>query len=186
LIRVIGVIRVPLPRDDMKSDLVKRSMKKRLPAIVTILLIAGALVFFAARQRLKTAEPGYNASNPESVVWRMSDAARAGDAQAYLNCFDGGLRRNLEKTVAEMGERKFGEYLKRLNEEITGIAVSDLDLTGGAGAKLRVEFVYRGKNEAQQHHLVLRDGAWKIDRVDESERIKTLIPYGADAAGKEY
>jgi hypothetical protein len=160
-------------------------MKKRLPVIVTVLLIVGALVFFAARQRLKTADPGFNVANPESVIWRMSDAARTGDVEAYLNCFDGELRRNLEKTVADMGERKFGEYLKRLNEEITGIAVSDLKLTGEAIADLRVEFVYRGKNEAQQHYLVLRDGAWKIDRVDESERIKTLIPYGADATGKE-
>jgi len=160
-------------------------MKKRLPAIVTMLLIAGALVFFAARQRLKTADPGFKAANPESVIWRMSDAARIGDVEAYLNCFDGELRRTLKKTVVEMGEREFGAYLKRLNEEITGIAVSDLKLTGEAGANLRVEFVYRGKNEAQRHYLVLRDGAWKIDRVDESERIKTLIPYGADATGKE-
>jgi len=160
-------------------------MKKRLPAIVTMLLIAGALAFFAARQRLKTADPGFNAANPESVIWRMSDAARTGDVEAYLNCFEDELRRNLEKTVADMGERKFGEYLKRLNEEITGIAVSGLKLTGEASANLRVEFVYRGKNDAQQHYLVLRDGAWKIDRVDESERIKTLIPYGADATGKE-
>jgi len=160
-------------------------MKKRLPAIVTVLLIAGALFFFAARQRLKTGESGLNAANPESVIWRMSDATRAGDIQAYLDCFDGELRRNLEKTVADMGERQFTEYLRRLNEEITGIAVSDLDRMGEAGAKLRVEFVYRGKNEAQQHHLILRDGAWKIDRVDESERVETLIPYGADATGKE-
>ncbi len=160
-------------------------MKKRLPAIATVLLIAGAVVFFTTRQRLKTAEPGFNAANPESVIWRMSDATRDGEIQAYLNCFDGELRRNLEKTVAEMGERKFSEYLKRLNEEITGIAVSDLDRMGEAGAKLRVEFVSRGKNEVQQHHLIQRDGVWKIDRVDESERIKTLIPYGADATGKE-
>src|SRR5262245_42186221 len=160
-------------------------MKNRLPAIVTVMLIAGALVFFIARQRLKTAEPSFNAASPESVIWRMSDAARVGDVEAYLNCFDGELRRNLEKTFAEMGERKFGEYLKRLNEEITGIAVSELKLTGEAYTNMRMEFVYRGKNEAQQHYLVLRDGAWMIDRVDESERIKTLIPYGADATGKE-
>jgi hypothetical protein len=160
-------------------------MKKRLPTIVTVLLIAGALVFFALRQRSKNAESGFNATTPESVIWRMSDAARASDVEAYLNCFDGELRRNLEKTVTEMGERKFGEYLKRLNEEVTGIAVSDLKLTGEGGAKLRVEFVFRGKNEAQQHHLILRNGAWKIDRVDESERVKTLIPYGTDATGKE-
>ena len=102
-------------------------MKKRLPAIVTVSIIAGALVFFAARQRSKIADPGFNAANPESAVWRMSDATRVGDGEAYLNCFDGELRRNLIKTAAEMGEQKFGEYLKRLNEEITGIAVSDLD-----------------------------------------------------------
>jgi hypothetical protein len=160
-------------------------MKKRLPATVTVLLIAGALIFFAARQRSKTADPSFNGASPESVIWRMSDATRAGDVEAYFNCFDGELRRNLTKTAAEMGEQKFGEYLKRLNEEITGIALSDLKLTGEAGANLRVEFVYRGKNEAQRHYLVLRDGAWKIDRVDESERIKTLIPYAADATGKE-
>ena len=161
------------------------NMKKRLPAIVTMLLIAGALIFFAARQRLRSAGPGFNAADPESVIWRMSDAARAGDVEAYLNCFDGELRRTLEKTMAEMGGRQFSGYLKRLNEEITGIAVSDLKLTGEAGANLRVEFVYRGKNESQEHHLILRDGVWKIDRVDESERVKTLIPYGEDATPKE-
>jgi hypothetical protein len=160
-------------------------MKKRLPAIVTALLIAVALVFLAARQRLKLAEPGFNAAAPESVIWRMSDAARTGDVEAYLSCFDGELRRNLEKVVAEMGGSQFSGYLKRLNEEVTGIAVSDLELTGEAGANLRVEFVYRGKNEAQGHHLILRDGVWKIDRVGESERVKTLIPYGAAATGKE-
>jgi hypothetical protein len=160
-------------------------MKKRIPAIVTVLLIAGVLIFFVARPRLKTAEHGFNTANPESVIWRMSDATRSGEVDAYLNCFDGELRQNLEKTVADMGERKFSDYLQRLNQEITGIAVSDIKLTGEAIADLRVEFVYRGKNETQQHHLVLRDGTWKIDRVEESERIKTLIPYGADATGKE-
>lgn len=62
--------------------------------------------------------------------------------------------------------------------------MSDLKLTEAEGADLRVEFVYRGKNEAQEHHLILRDGVWKIDRVGASERIKTLIPYGAAATGK--
>src|SRR5262245_24859811 len=160
-------------------------MKKHLPAITTVLLIAGALAFFAGRQGSKRAASGLSEADPKAAIWCVADAARAGDGPAYLNCFDAPLRQNLQKTAAEMGEQKFGEYLKRLNEEITGIAVSDLKLTGEAGANLRVEFVYRGKNEAQQHHLVLRDGAWKIDRLDESERIKTLIPYGTDVTGKE-
>jgi hypothetical protein len=160
-------------------------MKKRLPAIVTALLIAGALVFFTARHRFRTAESGFNSAHPESAIWRMADAARAGDVEAYLNCFAGELRRNLEKTGAEMGWPQFGVYLKRRTEEITGIAVSGFKRTGEAGANLRVEFVYRGKNEAQEHHLILRDSVWKITRVGESELVKALIPYGADATGNE-
>jgi hypothetical protein len=160
-------------------------MKKHLPAIITVLLIAGAIAFFVARQRSKTAVAGFNAADPESAVWRMADASRAGDVRTYLNCFKGPLRQNLEKTATEMGEQRFGEYLKQLNKEITGIAVSDLELTGPATAKLRVEFVSHGKNEAQQHHLRLDNGVWKIDRMDEAERIKTLVPYGAEATEKE-
>jgi len=160
-------------------------MKKHLPAIVTVLLIAGALAFFVGRQRLKPAASVSSAANVEAAIWRMADASRARDVRAYLNCFDGPLRQNLEKTAAEMGEQKFGEYLKRLNEEITGIAVSDLELTAPDAAKLRVEFVSRGKNEAQQHHLKLSNGVWKIDHVDNAERIKTLIPYGVEATEKE-
>jgi hypothetical protein len=160
-------------------------MKKHLPVIVTVLLIAGVLGFFAARQRLRPAGTSFNAADPEAAIWRMADAARAGDVRAYLSCFDGPLRQNLEKTAAEMGEQKLGEYLKRLNDEITGTAVSDLELTGEASAKLRVEFVSRGKNEAQPHHLRLINGVWKIERVGEAERIKLLIPYGAEATEKQ-
>jgi hypothetical protein len=160
-------------------------MNKHLPAIITLLLIAGTLAFFAARQRSKPAAQDPSAADAKAAVWCVADASRAGDVRAYLNCFDATLRQNLEKTAAEMGEQKFGEYLKRLNEEITGIAVSDVELTGPDTAKLRVEFVSRGKNEAQQHHLKLSNGIWKIDSVDEAERIKTLIPYGAEATENE-
>jgi hypothetical protein len=153
-------------------------MKKRLPAIITILLILGALALFAYRQgRLRLPETQKSVAVPEDVIWRMSDASRNGDAQAYLNCFDGALRQNLEKTVAEMGEQKFGDYLKRLNDEITGIAVSDLELTGETEAKLRVEFVFRGKSETQWHHLKLSAGTWKIDRMDEAERNQSGTRY---------
>jgi len=160
-------------------------MNKHLPAITTVLLIAGGFAFLAVQQRSKSVAPDPSAAGPKAAIWCVADASRAGDVRAYLNCFEAPLRQNLEKTVAEMGEQKFGEYLKRLDEEITGIAVSEAELTGRDAAKLRVEFVSRGKNEAQQYHLKLSNGSWKIDRVDEAERVKTLIPYGAEATETE-
>ncbi|MFN0122910.1 MAG: hypothetical protein ACKV2V_20615 [Blastocatellia bacterium] len=163
-------------------------MKKHLPAIATVCLIGCALLFFVWRNdparfvRLLPTPP--TAASPEEVIWQMTNAAREGNVQAYLNCYSGAVRQNLEKTATEMGEQKFSDYLKQLNNEVTGIAVSDLEQSNGT-ASLKVEFVLRGKNEAQKHHFKFIAGAWKIAQVDGAEQIKTLIPYGADANGKE-
>ncbi len=158
-------------------------MKKRLPVIVTILLIAAAFILLTQRERLSGLKWGTQkpVASPEDVIWRMSDAAREGNVQAYLDCFSGALRQNLNKTATEMGQAQFSQYLKKLNDEMTGIAVSDLEQANEQSATLKVEFVFRGKNEAQKHHFKLADGKWTIDAVDDAQRLKVLIPYGAPA-----
>jgi hypothetical protein len=83
-----------------------------------------------------------------------------------------------------MGAPQFSGYLKRLNAEMTGIAVSDFEQISPAEAALRVEFVFRGRNEAQKHHFRLIDGAWKIERLDGAEQIKPLVPYGSEVTEK--
>ncbi len=158
-------------------------MKQRLPAIITALLIIGAIAFFAKRNQMTST--GRSPATPEDVIWRMSDAAREGNVAAYLDCFSGALRQNLQRAVAEMGEAQFSQYLKRLNSEMTGIAVSDFEQINESEAALRVEFVFRGRNEAQKHHFKLVNGAWKIEKLDGAEQIKPLMPYGADVIEKE-
>lgn len=153
-------------------------MKKRWITTVTLILLAGALVWLARRERLagtNGSEP--TAAGPEDVIWQMSDAAREGNAQTYLDCFTGNLQQNLKQTAAEMGDAQFSTYLKQLNNEVTGIAVSDLQQSAQE-ADLRVEFIFRGRNEAQKHHFKLIEGKWRIDRVDDAEQLKVLIPYG--------
>jgi hypothetical protein len=165
-------------------------MKKTLPAMITVLLIAGALVLLTQRDQLSNLQwsltsGGAPAASPEEIIWRMSDAARAGDVRAYLDCFSGALRQRLEKTAREMGEAQFSRYLNRLNEEVTGIAVSDLEQPDQHTAWLRVEFVFRGRSETQKHHFTRIDGQWKIDAVDDAERANVLIPYGTKVTEKE-
>lgn len=154
-------------------------MKKRWPAVITLVLLVAAFITLSQRERLAGMKwSQVQAAAPEDIIWQMSDAARAGNVAAYLDCYSGALRQNLEKTASEMGEARFSEYLKQLNNEITGIAVSDLTQANAQEAELRVEFVFRGKNEVQTHHFKLVNGKWKIDRVDDAERMKVLIPYG--------
>jgi hypothetical protein len=161
-------------------------MKNKWPVLVTLILLLGALLVFTQRERWKGALTSEkSAATPEDVIWRMADAAREGDAPAYLDCFGGALRQNLDKTAAEMGEAKFKAYLQQRNAEVTGIAVSDLEQPDAQTAALRVEFVYRGKSEAQKHHFKLVNGQWQIERVDGGEQIPLLIPYGTGVAEKE-
>lgn len=158
-------------------------MKNRWPAMITFALLVAAFIALSQRERLAGMKWGKTqAASPEDIIWQMSDAARAGNVAAYLDCYSGALKQNLEKTASEMGAARFSEYLKQLNNEITGIAVSDLAQTNAQEAELRVEFVFRGKNEAQTHHFKLVNGKWKIDRVDDAERLKVLIPYGTAAS----
>jgi hypothetical protein len=161
-------------------------MKKRWPAIITVALLVAAFIALSQRERLAGMKWGQaKAATPEDMIWQMSDAARTGNVAAYLDCYSGALRRNLEKTATEMGEARFSKYLKQLNNEITGIAVSDLAQANAQEAELRVEFVFRGQTQAQSHHFRLVGGKWKIDAVETAGRVKVLIPDGTGVAEKE-
>ncbi|MFN0119076.1 MAG: hypothetical protein ACKV2V_01090 [Blastocatellia bacterium] len=165
-------------------------MKNKLPAIMTVLLMLAGLLFLTQRERLSglsvssLTRTSDEPAGPEEVIWRMSDAARAGDVRAYADCFSGQLHQRLQKTMAEMGEDAFRQYLQKMNNDITGIAVSDEELSGAETAKLRVEFVYRGRNEAQIHHFRMAGGQWKIEATDDPENVRALVPYGT-AVGQQ-
>ena len=107
----------------------------------------------------------------------MLDASRAGDVQAYLANYSGQMRSALEQSVRETGPERFSRYLKYSNSAIKGIAVSDPEPVSVREMKVRVEYVYLDRNETQTVYLE-KSGGWKIVRVDGSERVKTLIPYG--------
>jgi len=153
-------------------------MKHRLPAIVTSVLLAGTLGLLSQREGLIGFRQSEKAE-PDEVIWRMTDAAREGNSKAYLDCFTGDLEQVLRRTATEMGEANFSEHLKQLNSDVTGIAVSGVeDEAGQSERRLHVEFVYRGRNESQQQYVKLVDGRWRIDRLDDGQHLKVLIPYG--------
>jgi len=87
-------------------------------------LIGGALAFLTQRERLSRWQLGNRTvATPKDVVWRMPDATREGDVQAYLDCYTGALKQNFQKTADDMGESQFSRYLKERSDRLRSALV---------------------------------------------------------------
>jgi len=115
---------------------------------------------------------------PQDAIYAMLDAARAGDVKSYLAAYTGQMQTSLKQSLAETGEQGFAKYLKESNAAIKGIAIMEPQVLTDREMKVRVEYVYQDRNEAQFMYLERGTAGWKIARVDGTERVKTLVPYG--------
>lgn len=115
---------------------------------------------------------------PQDAIYGMLDAARTGDVKAYLANYSGQMSTALQQSISETTEPKFAQYLKDSNAAIKGVAISEPQQLTDTQVKVRVEYVYQDRNEAQQMYLEKQAGIWKITQVDSTERVKTLVPYG--------
>lgn len=115
---------------------------------------------------------------PQDAIYAMLDAARDGDTSAYLACYAGQMMTSLQQSLAESTGDRFAVYLKESNAAIKGIAISEPQVLTEREVKVRVEYVYQDRNEAQIMYLEKGPSGWKIARVDGVERVQTLVPYG--------
>jgi hypothetical protein len=158
--------------------------------IVTVIVLAGALAVVLGQKygwkmpnvkvsdlapRSAAAKPD---PTPQDAIYAMLDAARLGDVKTYLASYTGQMEASLKQSVGETTESGFAKYLKNQNASIKGIAISEPQTLTDREVKVRVEYVYQDRNEAQMMFLEKTAGGWKISRVDGTERVKTLVPYG--------
>lgn len=160
-----------------------KERQKQLVTLVVLALAAGLALAGKSGWRFPyLRRPGPAASiptqEPQEAIYAMLEAARRGDVPAYLACYTGQMLSALEASVAESAAEGFARYLRDSNAAIKGVAVREPELLSGTEAKLRVEYVYQDRNEAQTVYLEKVAGRWKIARIDSAERIKTLVPYG--------
>ena len=151
----------------------------RKAQILTVAALALALAIAVGRkQGLRFAGAPQSEPAAQDVIYAMLDASRAGNVPAYLANYAGQMRASLEQSIRESGEERFSRYLKESNAAIKGVAVAEPQLLSDRETKVRVEYVYQDRNEAQTMYLEKTGANWKITRVEGSERLKTLIPYG--------
>jgi len=116
--------------------------------------------------------------DPEGCCYRMLSAQRAGDVQAYLDCFTGELRQlRTEQLQRKSAEAQSAELRERALA-LTGQVTRDLQLSEPNRATLVLERVFTQHSERQQVALRLTDGGWKISSVQDLGRIESRIPYG--------
>lgn len=151
--------------------------KQRTATVVTVLLLAGLVAAGVLRKSgMRTAVPS---ATPQESIYRMLDAARAGDTAAYLRQYAGTMEAHLRQAIVERSEADFKKYLQSSNAEIKGVAVAEPKMLSEREAEVQVEYIYQDRNEVQRMVLEKQGEDWKITRVDGAERVKTLIPYGS-------
>ena len=150
-------------------------MQRNFITILTLLLIAAG-VWITARNRNAIAVSA--ALNPEETVQTMLQASRSGDAPAYLNCFSGALRAQLEENQRQMGPAAFRAYLAGSQSAVMGVATTRLPDPSPSRARFQVEFVLRDKNQQQTIDLGQTNGLWRIEAMSQAAYVKPVIPYG--------
>jgi hypothetical protein len=162
------------------------SKESRVRLVTIAVIAAAAALVIGGRAGWRLPDPvtlgpaaPQAASRPQDAIYRMLDAAAQGDADAYLACYSGSMRRRLEQSRDEMTGDGFARYLAENNRRIKGIAISDPETLSGASVQVRVEFIYEDRNEAQQFFLEQSGAGWTIARVSGAERVDTPVPYGA-------
>jgi hypothetical protein len=153
---------------------VRHVTRDRKTQFVTVAVLLAAVSVGVVR---KTA-PRRPEPTPQDAIYSMLDAARTGDVRKYLAHYAGPMEAALRQTLAETTEPGFAKYLKDSNAAIKGVAVSDPEKIGDREAKVRVEYIYQDRNEAQTMYLEKVPDGWKISRAEAGDRVKTLIPYG--------
>ena len=162
--------------------------KERKAQVVTVTVLAAAAAV-ALGQKNGWKLPDFRSAvaiapapkadpTPQDAVYGMLDAARAGDVKAYLASYTGQMAASLQESLAETTPAAFAKYLQDSNAAIKGIAISEPQPLTDREVKIRVEYVYQDRNEAQFMYLERAPGGWRIARVDGTERVKTLVPYG--------
>jgi hypothetical protein len=163
--------------------------KERKTQVATIVVLAAALGVVLAQKAnwklsdVKMSDVVQRAApkpepSPQDAIYAMLDAARAGDVKAYLASYTGQMDAALKQSLAETTEGGFAKYLTDSNAAVKGIAISEPQPLTDREVKVRVEYVYQDRNEAQTMYLEKGAAGWKIARVDSAERVKTLVPYG--------
>lgn len=146
-----------------------------------ILAVAGLLVVVVMSRPTRTPTESSSSNDdagPDACVAAMVAAEKSGDVDAYLDCFSGPLRDQLQSRMAKQSRERLAAELRSGAADLTGHATTDLKITQPDAATLVLERIYTQHNERHQISLSRAFGVWKIVEIKPLERFAPEIPYG--------
>ncbi|HEY5314543.1 MAG TPA: hypothetical protein VIK18_18570 [Pirellulales bacterium] len=147
-------------------------MKRAAAGMLTLALLLAALWW----GRLASA-PAASAATPGKCIDQMFAAGERGDVDAYLACFTGDQRTQLERELAAEPRENFAQGLVAAIEPLKGRAIVD-ESASALTAEITVERVYAHRNDLQRYNLQCQDGQWRIASVRAVQALQPPVPYG--------
>lgn len=150
--------------------------KERRATWMTVAVLAGAFAMVLVQRSGWGPSPAPTAKpdpTPQQTIYSMLDAARSGDASAYLANFTPAMQ------VAVGVESSLARDLRESSAAIKGVALTEPQAISEREVKLRVEYVFQDRNEARIMYLERSASGWKIARINPAELVQTPVPYGA-------
>ncbi len=141
-------------------------------AAATIAVLAGASAW-SRRMSESSVDAAWD-SAPDACLAQLTRAAQAGNVAAYVDCFDGPLREEIERQRRAAGsDDTFAAQLRSSVAELKGVATHDEIPSTPTDALLVLERIYQGHNERYRVALRTSAGKW---RIAEMSRVGAEMP----------
>jgi hypothetical protein len=146
--------------------------KRLVVAAITVALLMAA----AAWSRLATQRERDNAwtLTPDGRLAQLTRVSQTGEVPAYVECFSGSLRDQIESQRRAAGsDEAFAAQLRASVAELKGVATHEERASTSADAQLMLERIYQRHNERYRIALRCDSGSW---RVVEMTRVGAELP----------
>ena len=103
-------------------------MKRAIAALITVVILC-AIVSIALREPSADEAPA-SGPTPEQCIQRMFEAAERGDVVAYLDCFTGQEREQLDRQLLDQSPETLAKTLMEAIDQLKGHAVHQAQISG--------------------------------------------------------
>jgi hypothetical protein len=144
----------------------------RLQLVLAVLAVvaagaAGVQIGLWLRGTPESAEPELDGQMPlpeAGPIWAAWRAAEKGDVAAYMECFTGPARAELERELEEMGEDALAQRLKQDVNRSSGLMIEPLE-DPKAGLGFRVAIGRAEETELYDYLVARGEDGWAVRKI---------------------